>query len=205
MQAVFALEKVVDFFLPSECFLCHEMAYGNNICAQCENSVSFIEPPYSEDIRSSLISKHRSLALYQGEWKKLILAYKSYKNFYLVKDFLRLIRQKYVDIDFRDYDFILGIPRSAERNVKCRFNQSEFLAENIAKHFKRKFMKNALVKVKDTQSQSELNLQQRRENLKNAFYISPKYVDIFFNKKLLLVDDVKTTGSTLNECACLLQ
>ncbi|MBI2026355.1 MAG: ComF family protein [Deltaproteobacteria bacterium] len=195
------VEKVIDFFLPSQCFLCHNKAFGNNVCAECENLVRFVKPPYTEENENSLILKHRSLALYEGEWKKLILAYKFSKNLYLSKDFLRFIHEKFTDVNFQEYDFIIGVPISSNRLIERGFDQVDFIAQKISHKYKVKYVRNALLKIRETLSQNELNQQQRLSNLKNAFILHEKHKNVFYNKKILLIDDVKTTGATLQECA----
>ncbi len=79
------------------------------------------------------------------------------------------------------------------------FNQAEILAETISKLSQIPLNK-SLIKIKETKDQAELNFQQRQENVKFAFSVKEKPPP-----KVILIDDIKTTGATLRECAKVLK
>jgi ComF family protein len=90
------------------------------------------------------------------------------------------------------------VPLHRKRFLSRGFNQSELLAEKLGKllDFKNS---NILKRIKSTQTQINLTRKERQENVRFAFTLTDKNSDI--NKKVILIDDVVTTGSTLKECA----
>jgi ComF family protein len=91
--------------------------------------------------------------------------------------------------------FLLPVPLSNKRLRWRGFNQSELLAQNIAKRFNLKLLKD-LKKIKHRKPQAKLNRNERLINLKNCFEWTGKNLA---NKKIIIIDDVCTTGATLNE------
>ena len=83
------------------------------------------------------------------------------------------------------------------------YNQSELIAKELFKELDISYEKNNLIKIKDTKTQSKLNKTQRIENIKEAFIIKDdaKIKD----KRVILVDDIYTTGNTVNECSKVLK
>ncbi len=104
------------------------------------------------------------------------------------------VKQYYSDIKF---DVICCVPMSRKAKNKRGFNQSAMLAEELAKILKLPFCKNLLLGKVKKRPQYKLSTKERRENVKGVFY-SAKRLD---GQVVLLVDDIKTTGATLSECA----
>ncbi len=96
---------------------------------------------------------------------------------------------------------IIAVPLSRKKQFKRGYNQSELIAKIIAKKSKIPYRKNILIKQKHNITQSNLNRKQRFENVKNVF----KVTNDLKNKKILLIDDIYTTGATVNECARVLK
>lgn len=115
-----------------------------------------------------------------------VFKYKFVKD--LAKPLSKLLIKK---INF-DYNYIVPVPLHKKRLHWRGFNQSELLAKQINKNK----TKNILVKIKNTKPQAELSGEQREQNIQNSFVC----IKNLNNKKILLIDDVKTTGSTLREC-----
>jgi len=92
-----------------------------------------------------------------------------------------------------------------EKKLKIRgYNQSEELAKELSTILKIPTISDVLVKIKHTKPQMELSKQEREKNLENAFIIKKPF-DFAQGKKIFLVDDVYTTGSTMEECARVLK
>nr|HPI41827.1 phosphoribosyltransferase family protein [Pseudobdellovibrionaceae bacterium] len=83
------------------------------------------------------------------------------------------------------------------------FNQSALVAQILSAYYNLPLQENNLIKIKSTQSQTTFNKQQRQKNIANAFAI--KNPDLISNKTIFLIDDVFTTGSTMEECAKILK
>lgn len=108
-------------------------------------------------------------------------------------------------IAFPANTIIIPIPLHKSRERVRGFNQSTLLAEHLAQKLNMSMKKNLLVRTKKTRSQIELSGKERKENMQNVFMVSPNGVATLHNKTILLVDDVKTTGATLEEAARVLK
>ena len=100
-------------------------------------------------------------------------------------------------------DFIIPIPLHKNKLKKRGFNQAEELAKGISKFLEKPIFNDVLLKIKPTFAQMELSKEKRRENIKGAFVCQKPIV--VRGKKILLVDDIFTTGATMEECARVLK
>jgi competence protein ComFC len=100
--------------------------------------------------------------------------------------------------DFWKIDLVTYVPSTRAKEIRRGYNQAELFGREIAKRIG-KPAASTLRRVKRTEDQNKLKLQKRKENVKDAFRALEE-ADLK-NRKLLLVDDVYTTGSTSNECA----
>ncbi len=105
---------------------------------------------------------------------------------------------KHLEI-FKDCDFLIPIPMHRKDIKKRGYNQSVFIAKNLSKITKIPVKYNCLNKTKSTKQQVGLNYENRIKNLSKAFTVNKQCAHKTF--KVVLVDDVFTTGSTINECA----
>lgn len=93
-----------------------------------------------------------------------------------------------------------------KKKLKNRgFNQSEEIAKHLCEEFNLIFVKDLIIKTKNTLPQAELSKEKRQKNIINTFEINPLLKDIIKDKNILLVDDVFTTGSTMEECSKILK
>ncbi len=93
------------------------------------------------------------------------------------------------------YDIVVPIPLHWQRFLWRGFNQAEVLADKIAVHVKAKTVL-ALTRKKRTLFQSTLSAAERKDNVANAFKVPEKYTSLLKNKRVVLVDDLYTTGAT---------
>jgi ComF family protein len=96
-------------------------------------------------------------------------------------------------------DIIIPVPLHKSKENKRGYNQSKMFAQGLSNSTGKPISINNLIRTKNTSTQTKMNREQRIENLKNAFEVSD--AEEFTGKHILLVDDVLTTGSTLLECA----
>lgn len=101
-----------------------------------------------------------------------------------------------------DFDIVVPVPLSKERLYERGFNQAELLAKDIAKQFHMPCVTNALKKRKNTKRQSELSMEQRNRNVRDAFVLDR--ADAIYKKHVLLIDDIFTTGATVREASAVL-
>ena len=110
-----------------------------------------------------------------------------------------LLAKAYPYLEFNEaFDFVLAIP-SSKKNLRLRgFNQCDILAKCLAKYLSIPFQRKGIIHIKPINSQASLSHHERLSNVNNAFYANPK---ICFNKNILLIDDVVTTGATSQSAA----
>lgn len=97
-----------------------------------------------------------------------------------------------------DVDMIIPVPLSPQRFAQRGYNQAALIAQPLAMIIDRKYCANALKRVKETRTQVGLSQRERQENVRNAFCADQGRIK---NGKVLLVDDVATTGATLSSAA----
>lgn len=105
-------------------------------------------------------------------------------------------------VDFKDL-IVVPVPLHRIKFNRRGYNQSELLADEISKSFDLEIAKNLIFKMRPTKDQASLEDEKRTENLKGAF-VCPR-PEAVSGKKILLFDDVYTTGATMNECARVLK
>ena len=144
------------------------------------------------------------LARYQGNFRKEILEYKFFDKPYMYKTFAEIIlnNEKIYQI-LKSYDIIISVPIHKKRKNSRGYNQSELIAKELAKNVKGLEYKRVLKKTKNNTEQSSLNKKERINNVKNVYEIQNQ--GIILNKKVILFDDIYTTGNTTNECSRILK
>ncbi len=137
---------------------------------------------------------------YDGIVRKSLISYKSDNKRYLAKGFAVIIFN-YLKEQLYDFDIITFVPILKEKKKERSFNQSERLAKELGKLMKLP-VEEFLIKVKETKQQKNLNFEERRKNLKDAFRLIN--FEKIKDKNILLVDDIITTCATVSECSKLL-
>lgn len=140
-----------------------------------------------------------AIAHYDGVMKTLIHKFKYARQKFLsgVLNDILLTRDKPKEI-VSNIDVIVPVPLHWFKKMRRGFNQSELLSRRIHKQFSIPLSTNNLCRIKNTASQTQLSKSQRQANIHDAFFVNhPKS---FKGKKVLLVDDVLTTGVTVSEC-----
>ena len=141
---------------------------------------------------------------YKEYIREKIIDYKFNEKPYYYKTFSKIFitNKKMCDI-LKSYDIIIPVPIHNKRRKQRGYNQTELISKEISKEFANLNYKNILIKNKNAKPQSTLNKEQRIENAKNVYRIKEK-INIE-HKKILIFDDIYTTGSTANECARILR
>ncbi len=152
-----------------------------HLCPDCSKSPPpfrlFFSIPYTEQTRGPILDLK-----YSGRREVL----------HLLREFPPVIPE---------HHFILPVPLHRKRLRKRGFNQAALIALGVSKITKRKVIFGACERVKETRPLSELSERERRKEIKGAFKIKK---DVFKNKKVLIVDDIYTTGTTTRELAKLI-
>ncbi len=164
-----------------------EQAGDNGWCLSCLQS-----PPEFEQARSAL--------KYDDHSRQLILAFKHGDQLHLVTSFAHWMIQAGQEI-IDQADILIPVPLHRWRLLSRRYNQASLLAHEIARQCGKEVFPDGLLRTRATQTQGHLSYKERSKNVSNAFRINPAHEENVVGKRILLIDDVYTTGSTVNECA----
>lgn len=195
-------KRIVEFLISLKDEILDIIYPPKNSCIICESEFTLICPMCKGKIqRVKDISEIISYGYYSGVLKKLVLEFKYNKNFIagsLLAEFLcEVISENNIDIDV-----IVFVPSSKKALRERGFNQCEYLAKEISKKLKIDLCKD-IIKVKNTKEQKLLSKEERYKNIAGAFVL--KSERNIKNKRILLIDDVITTGATLHECEKILK
>ncbi len=196
-------------FLPERCRICGRIKPFMKPCEKCgidAKPISIYACPdcghekcMCSDGANVDLRHFTAVYYYQGQLKKSLLGYKFMNESSLCHIFseamAKRISEIYSDVNF---DGICYVPMTKNAERIRGYNQSELLANGIAKETKFPLVP-CLEKIKDTGAQKDLSAEERQHNVKNCFRVKEKY-DIS-DKTLMLCDDIKTTGATLRECS----
>lgn len=216
---------LLQLFFPKTCPICEEILDKHQeICKKCEKNLRYIEEPkckkcgkpfeprepdseikeycmdcvkkphiydfgmavfqYSEELRESIYRfKYYNQRTYAGFYGKAMACYG------------RQIRELGIQV-------LIPVPISRQRKTARGYNQAELMAWALGRELNLPVDSYSLIRKKNTLPQKELNEEERRNNLKNAFKIEENVIKY---KKVLLVDDIYTTGSTIDACATVLK
>lgn len=199
------LDKLLEIVYPTKCGICNKLN-KNGLCGLCykklvrNNKASKIVP----SIKLGEVYFDDGIFLF--EYKKvrnLILKFKFGNKAYLKRLFATIIKKDSYVMDFiKKYDLIIPVPIHKNRYRERGYNQTELIVREIGLE-REKLEENNLVKLINTKPQSSLDLEDRKNNLANAYYLlKPERIK---NKRVLLIDDVYTTGNTVNECSKILK
>lgn len=193
-------EFLISTIYPNICGVCGKIN-NESLCKKCElllneHAKFIIEENYKEE---KYFTKHLYIFQYEGIIRRMILNYKFNEKSYLYKTFVNFLlkNEKFFKI-LNSYDTIIPVPISKQRRKERGYNQSELIAKELSKYLQSKYEEKILIKTKNIIAQSKLNKEQRQKNIKDAYKLFEK--EKVKNKKVLLIDDIYTTGNTVNEC-----
>ena len=226
------LRPVLDFFLPTRCLMCGvftqipsttENLSQPSLCSACWQQLSFITEPYCSTCAAPLsfdgegcrscqgkvfeFDSARAALVYNDAAKKLITRFKHSGQTGYARLFAPWM-QTLIANHTKQYDGIIPVPLHFWRLFKRGYNQAALLAHGISlkqnddSYMHVPILRNALKRVRHTPSQGHRSATDRVKNIENALIANASLVT---GKRLLLVDDVMTTGATLNECARVLK
>ena len=193
------INSALDYFFPPICGMCGEIN-ENYICNNCYENIKKIKKCVINEYNNRNFSKHLYIFRYEGIIRNKIIEYKFEDKGYLYKMFAKIILSDKKPCNFiKKYDVIIPVPISKKRKKKRGYNQSELVANELAQKLNQDIWTDIIIKKKDNKPQSELNKLERIKNVEDIYEIN-KPIEVK-NKKVLLLDDIYTTGSTVNEIA----
>jgi ComF family protein len=214
-----ALGLVAGVALPQLCAVCREPVEGAGLCPGCWSKLSFIAPPYCERLGipfayegpPGLLSvqaiadppaygRARAAVRYDEIARTLVHALKYGDRLDVAPMLGRWMAHAGREL-LADADALIPVPLHWRRQWARRFNQSALLAEIIAKASQRMVAHRALKRVKATPQQVGLDKSARAQNVQGAFRVPAEGKPEVIGRRLLLVDDVLTSGATVDACA----
>ncbi|MBE5738906.1 MAG: ComF family protein [Clostridiales bacterium] len=204
--------KISDIFMPSNirCVFCGKEIGGEmSICADCYATLPFITGRSCNKCGGRVIledvcidcsrEEHRftkcfSICDYDDKMRGIILAFKQGGKKYIGEALAKVVYDKYLQLGV-DFDIIIPMPIHPSREKERGFNQSIVLCKEL---MERTSLVNVAIvtKVKDTPHQTGLSRENRKTNLIGAFEVVDKTA--IKGKRILVVDDIYTTGSTMS-------
>ena len=156
-------------------------------------------------IKDPILTQVRSVLIYDDVSKGLILPFKHGDRLSLTPLLSQLLRPLF-DAMASDGMIIMPVPLHKARYFSCRYNQSAELARNLSASSRHNvhFTPNILLRHRNTRSMGGLTSKKRLQNVSGAFLLKHDNLDALNGKNILLIDDVLTTGATMESCARLL-
>lgn len=210
-----------DLCFPLICCNCGEYVESKGLCADCWKQIKWISEPkclncgIPFEINVQKICEHClkkkpafdnavSVFEYNDFSKNMILKFKYNDATYMSEQFSSWM-YRVCELDIKNANFIIPVPIHFVKRLKRKYNQSELLAKEISEKSGIKYEPRILKKIKNTLAQEGLSKVHRQKNIKGTFEVDKKYVHLLDKKTIVIVDDVLTTGATVNECAKMLK
>ncbi|QJE74897.1 ComF family protein [Aerophototrophica crusticola] len=211
---------LLDLILPPRCLSCGaDVAQAGALCGACWAKVDFLGPPQcaccglpfevaalAGDLCAGCIRKPppyarcRSVFAYDPDSRGLVLAFKHADRTDAAPGFAAWMARAGAEL-LADADIVAPVPLHRWRLFRRRYNQAALLALGIGKLSGRTVAPDLLARRRDTGNQGGRSRVGRARNVAGAFTVRPAYKERVKGKRVLLVDDVYTTGATAGECA----
>ena len=195
------LEKLLHLIFPPKCLFCQKVLLNDeaDMCRACRNDLD--DFPRTKN-KYSFVAGWTALWYYNGDPRNSVLRYKFRDLRNYAPRYGKLLGMGILQSTLPMCDFITWVPVSAMRKFSRGFDQVELIARATGKEMKMPVV-STLKKIRNTPPQSGIrDASARRANVLGAYKVKPK-ADVE-GKRILLLDDVITTGSTISECAKML-
>lgn len=215
-----SLGALSDIIMPPVCLVCRSRISAHDaLCARCWRDIDFIRPPLCDrlgiplpfDTGGAMISaaaaadpppfaRARAVAAHTGSMRTLVHALKFHDR----QDVRRLLGKWLVEAGgelLAESEIVVPVPLARRRLLARRFNQAAILAREVARLAGLAYEPLLLERTRATASQVGLSRGERHRNVRGAFAVPPHLAPRVAGRKILLIDDVITTGSTAGACA----
>jgi len=220
--------EALDVLFPPSCTNCYGLVESNGagfrfLCTSCARKLTLVRSPHCTtcgypfygaleenagcvhcETLKPLFREGRTLGLLNGPLRRIVHALKYERALHVLRDIAALLRLNPYFHGFLSDAVLVPVPLHPRKERERGFNQAQLLAESFADDLSATIVKPLIRRVIDTPSQTRLDRAQRKDNLKNAFAMDDA-IHVKAGQRYVLVDDVFTTGATLNACASVLR
>lgn len=215
------LRRLADSMLPPRCVNCRELVEGDTaLCADCWPLVDFLAAPvcaccgfpFEYDpgpddtlcaactARRPLFDRARAVLVYGDISRQLILEFKHGDRTWPTPAFGRWLARAGTEL-IDGADLAVPVPLHRSRLFARRYNQAAMMALALGRETDLAVQPDLLTRRRPTPSQGRMSPSARRRNVRGAFAVRPGYGRMVEGRRILLIDDVLTTGATAEECA----
>jgi len=218
------LTGVLDFLLPPRCLTCDTMtSRGQALCASCWPRMQHLErpwclrygTPFDHDAGVDALSpraiadppvfeRSRAVCRYSGPARDLVLGLKFARRRELAGPMGLWMARAGAEL-LQDGPLLVPVPLHRRRLLQRRFNQSADLAKAVAAHSAGDFSPQVLQRTRRTRAQVGLTAKQRQKNLRGAIALGDQALHLVQGRPVVLIDDVLTTGATVEVCTKVLK
>jgi ComF family protein len=216
--------RVIDFLAPPKCLVCNEAVLEPaSLCPSCWANLRFIDAPvcnvlgmpFAYDQGEGAISpaaladpppwdRARAAVAYDEASRRIVHGLKYRDTMEAGLLMTRLMARAGQSL-IQEADVIIPVPLHRFRLWSRRFNQAAFLSQQISRQFGRAYHTDVLLRTKASPSQVGLSFDERRKNVAKVFEVIPEGVGHIAGRRILLIDDVLTTGATVGSCSAVLK
>ena len=197
------INHVINLIYPNVCGICDKIC-KEDLCKKCEIKLNNIAKNKVDYYKEKNFEKHLYIFKYEGIIKERLIKFKFNEKPYIYKAFVNfLIKNEKICRFLKSYDIIIPVPIHYKRKITRGYNQSALVSSEIAKKLDIKHNEKILFKLVNNKPQSTKNKTEREENVLGVYSVRNK--KLIYDKKVILVDDIYTTGSTVDECAKILK
>ncbi len=184
---------LLDWIYKKKCYFCRKSKECVKMCSECYDEMEYLPVKVNRIIEGKNIY---CAGIYEKNLQKLIRGLKYHNQPDLAYYLAKFMWEYFENVtDERDFQ-IVPVPIYEKRKKKRKYNHMELVGEELSRLSQMTYNPNLIKRIKDTKPQYNLKRPQRTENLKNAFSVDKSKLQ---NGKILIIDDICTTGSTFEE------
>ncbi|MGN0733312.1 MAG: ComF family protein [Emergencia sp.] len=200
------LDKMMELVYPPSlyCSCCGNIIDSTRTYNLCDHCITHVRWDTSEEPRLVSGLKMFRCTEYGIYERTLIFGLKYNRKRFIARDIGRIMADR-LAVTGMEFDVIVPVPLHKEKERERGFNQAALMGKYLGKELNIPCVAHGLVRCRKTRAMRGLSPTERAENIRNSFQLNPVFSEELSGKRILLIDDFYTTGSTAGECARALQ